>query len=68
MSISGPIRHTKEEFLISKGLWAEPFKENSLKENPLTTKHRIHVKENPLKRKPFKDSPLKMKHGTNIEV
>lgn len=54
MFISGPIRHTKEEFLILKGLWEEPFKENSLKENPLTTKHGIHIKENPLKGNPLK--------------
>lgn len=54
MSTSGPIRHAKEELLISKGPWVEPFKENTLKENPLKRKHGIHVKENA-----FRENPLK---------
>lgn len=54
MSTSGPIRHAKEELLISKGPWVEPFKENTLKENPLKMKRGIHVKENP-----FRENPLK---------
>lgn len=54
MCTSGPIRHLKEEFLISKGPRVEPFKENSLKQNLLKMKHGILVKEDPLKYNPLK--------------